>query len=114
MKHDTAAIRSSLQERLRTLQSRLTEIHDTLHEPEHLDLDDQVFEWDEDLVLQNLDAIRHELLLVRTALRRIDDGSYGRCLSCRRAVSMKRLRALPETTQCLRCAQKLDRMAVPA
>ncbi len=39
---------------------------------------------------------------VRDALRRIDDGSYGRCLADHRPISEKRLREIPWAQYCLK------------
>ncbi len=43
------------------------------------------------------------------ALTRIDDGTYGLCLSCREAVAAERLEALPWTTRCIDCKRKEER-----
>jgi DnaK suppressor protein len=40
---------------------------------------------------------------VLAALRRIEDGSYGRCTDCGRSIGRLRLRALPEAAFCLVC-----------
>lgn len=99
-------IRSRLQHRLRALQLRLAEIHETLRQPEDDDLEEQAVDLDDDDVLERLSlAGRDELILVRGALDRIKAGSYGRCLSCGKAIARTRLRALPEASTCLRCAQ---------
>jgi len=41
---------------------------------------------------------------VQSALRRIDEGTYGLCLRCEDEISMARLRVRPEATLCIRCA----------
>lgn len=38
------------------------------------------------------------------ALRRLDDGTYGRCRSCGTTISAGRLEALPATRTCRDCA----------
>jgi RNA polymerase-binding transcription factor DksA len=48
---------------------------------------------------------------VREALRKFDEGTYGLCESCGRAVAEKRLRALPFATHCIDCQCKLERQA---
>ncbi len=47
---------------------------------------------------------RHELAEVEEALRRIEDGTYGRCLSCGGPLGLQRLRAIPEARYCLACS----------
>jgi RNA polymerase-binding transcription factor DksA len=44
---------------------------------------------------------------VRTALTRIEYGSYGICLNCDEDIGTKRLRAVPWTSLCIAC-QELD------
>lgn len=48
---------------------------------------------------------RNELHLaaVDAALARLDDGSYGRCLSCHRPIAPERLEALPWAELCIDC-----------
>jgi RNA polymerase-binding transcription factor DksA len=42
---------------------------------------------------------------VESALERIQDGSYGQCQRCERAIARERLMALPHTPYCIQCAQ---------
>ena len=37
------------------------------------------------------------------ALRRIEDGSYGKCQSCSRQIQIARLRAVPHARLCINC-----------
>jgi len=37
------------------------------------------------------------------ALRRIDDGSYGKCLTCGKSISKERLLAVPHARFCIDC-----------
>lgn len=37
------------------------------------------------------------------ALRRIEDGSYGRCARCDEAIPFERLAVMPETPVCISC-----------
>jgi DnaK suppressor protein len=46
---------------------------------------------------------------VRDALRRIDDGSYGKCIDCGRPIEPARLEAIPWTSYCLADQQKRDK-----
>ena len=41
---------------------------------------------------------------VRTALQRIDEGTYGLCGRCERPISSARLDAFPDVVMCVRCA----------
>ena len=48
---------------------------------------------------------------VESALRRIEDGTYGVCLSCDEPISAKRLHAVPWAEFCLTCQARLDAQA---
>ncbi len=49
------------------------------------------------------DAARRRLAQVDAALVRVDDGSYGTCTTCGRAIAAGRLEALPATPVCVSC-----------
>ena len=49
-----------------------------------------------------------QLSLVRLALERIDEGSYGECLQCGTTIGEKRLDALPWTPYCIACQEKIE------
>jgi RNA polymerase-binding protein DksA len=60
---------------------------------------DYTLEENEERVLGAIDA----------ALTRIDQGTFGLCLSCQDAVAAERLEALPWTTRCIDCKRKEER-----
>lgn len=62
-----------------------------------------------ELAIRNLDRESNLLRNVRSALRRIDDGTYGICLHCEEEVSPKRLNAVPWTAYCIQCQEIADR-----
>jgi DnaK suppressor protein len=41
---------------------------------------------------------------IDTTLRRIDEGTYGQCVSCEDQIGSERIRALPTATLCIDCA----------
>src|SRR5512146_1018446 len=47
---------------------------------------------------------RRELADIDDALRRIEEGSYGRCESCGGPMGLQRIRAIPEARFCLSCS----------
>ena len=49
------------------------------------------------------------LKLVEEALRRVRDGSFGRCLSCGDEINSKRLEAVPWTRYCIACQERIER-----
>jgi RNA polymerase-binding transcription factor DksA len=52
-------------------------------------------------LLENEEYLTNE---VQAALKRLDDGSFGRCESCNKPIAEARLEALPYTRFCIRCA----------
>jgi len=50
---------------------------------------------------------------VKTALDRIDSGSYGRCDECRQTIAPTRLQALPWATRCVACQERMERRGYP-
>jgi len=49
------------------------------------------------------------LQAINAALMRMDDGTYGICVSCGQPIATERLEALPWTTQCIDCKRKEER-----
>lgn len=50
------------------------------------------------------EVVRRELAEIEAALLRIQEGSYGTCLSCGGPMGLQRLRALPEARYCVACS----------
>lgn len=48
------------------------------------------------------------------ALKRIEKGDYGICEECGERISLKRLKAVPDTTYCLSCKIELESMEMVA
>jgi DnaK suppressor protein len=51
-----------------------------------------------------LDQTREHLSQVDAALRRLNDGDYGRCERCGEPIAAGRLEARPTATTCIKCA----------
>lgn len=47
---------------------------------------------------------------INTALKKIEDDTFGTCENCEEPISLKRLEARPETTLCIRCKEDQERM----
>jgi len=62
-----------------------------------------------ELAIRNLDRESNLLRNVRSALRRIDDGSFGICMHCEEEISPKRLNAVPWAPYCIQCQEQADR-----
>lgn len=59
-------------------------------------------------LLENEDQVVQE---VDDALKRIEQGTYGRCERCHKEIPRKRLQALPYARFCIQCARKDEREA---
>lgn len=98
--------RNLLLERLEKLQSEadrtLTDLtQEKENIPDAIDLASE--ESDRDFNIRIKDRERRLILKVREGLERIEDGSFGVCVSCGEDISEKRLIARPVTTHCIDC-----------
>ena len=51
-----------------------------------------------------------ELDRIETALNRIENGQYGRCIDCDRWIRPGRLKAMPYSVRCIHCKEALERI----
>lgn len=58
---------------------------------------------------EEVSQITETLEDVRSALQRIEAGTYGRCVICGRPIEAKRLEAVPWTPYCMEDQEKIDR-----
>jgi DnaK suppressor protein len=49
-----------------------------------------------------------ELAQIKAALRRLDDDTYGACITCGEAIGHERLEARPYSSECIKCASSHD------
>ncbi|MEO8132164.1 MAG: TraR/DksA family transcriptional regulator [Bryobacteraceae bacterium] len=73
-------------------------------------MDEVQFAAERDLAIRILDHDCVETRLVKAALARFEDGTYGLCLRCDKAIGWKRLRAVPHAAFCLACQEEVDRI----
>jgi RNA polymerase-binding transcription factor len=71
------------------------------------DVGSNTFERDHEMTLAR--NARENLAQVRDALTRIDNGTYGVCESCGKAIGKARLQAFPRATLCMECKQRQER-----
>ncbi len=72
-------------------------------------MDEIQYASERDLTIRNVDRESTLLRDVRAALRRIHDGSFGTCIECEWAISLKRLAAVPWAPLCIQCQNVADR-----
>ena len=80
--HDT--LRTQLEDRLTRLLHRVVKIEGDLRQTHDPDWTERATELENDEVLEGLDEMTlREIEQIRTALKRIESGSYGTCAACR-------------------------------
>ena len=78
------------------------------HVADPLDITQQAA--DREVAVQNLDRESALAPQLRSAIQRVDDGSYGVCLQCEEEIGPNRLKAIPWAELCIRCQEQADRM----
>ena len=59
-----------------------------------------------EILLEQLEL--RQLGQLQLARQRLARGGYGRCRRCGATIDSRRLRAIPETVLCVRCAEELE------
>lgn len=99
-------LKAELEQRLVDLQARLVSIKKDVTQSHSGDSAEQAQERENDEVV---DAIGNEtaqsIRVIQSALERIEGGTYGACDSCGEDIGLARLKAVPEATRCVSCAQ---------
>ena len=102
---DTEQRQQALTQRLADMEKRLASVTRDITKTLSSDFAEQATERENDDVLEEIAretqiSIRH----LKAALQRLEDGSYGICVSCGEDISAARLQVIPETTLCVHCA----------
>lgn len=72
--------------------------------------DPLVVGWELDLARRR--NVEEEISQIEAAIKRVEDGLYGVCRSCRTPIDPERIEALPYTTLCIECARSGKRELV--
>ncbi len=62
----------------------------------------------DELNSQLIEAESRELNAIDDAIARIEQGVYGKCDACGKAIPLSRLRAVPYATDCIGCRRKAE------
>ena len=65
--------------------------------------------YNRELMFSLSDTERNTLLLIENALRRMDEGTYGRCSNCGQSIALPRLEALPWARFCVDCQELAEK-----
>lgn len=100
-----AEMEEQLRARLADLLERAQVIEDDLRHPLDADWNEQAVDLADDEALEGVDdVLRAEIGQIRSALVRIENGTYGTCAKCGESISAERLAARPIATRCIKCA----------
>lgn len=102
---DQDQVRDDLTKRLELITTRLGRIEKDLQRALEADWQEQAQRATNDEVLEGLeDRGQHEVIQLKAALKRLEDGDYGDCARCGEPIPEGRLRTLPFATLCVGCA----------
>ncbi len=75
--------------------------------PSHMaDMGSDTYEQDNTILLMNNEGAT--LIQIEGALERIEEGVYGSCMECSGKIPKMRLKAIPYTPYCVKCASELE------
>lgn len=74
------------------------------HSNHMADLGSDEFQYETTIKFANTEG--RYLYNIEEALTRIEDGTYGKCTECKKAIGLPRLRRLPYTRMCIECKEK--------
>ncbi len=75
--------------------------------PSHMaDMGSDTFEQDNTILLMHNEG--ETLVQIEGALERIEAGAYGSCMECNGKIPKTRLKAIPYTPYCVKCASEIE------
>jgi len=100
-----------LQAKARELQSDIARLRGEAREPGEVrdPTDSAAADQGSAEALEEITLESRTLEQVEDAMKRIADGTYGKCIVCGRSISAARLEAIPWTPYCLEDQEKLDK-----
>lgn len=103
---DVGHYKKAIMSRLAELGGRIHDIDEELGHAKPKDLEEQAVDIEDDEVLEGLGiAAQNEIAQLKQALLRIQDHTYGICLSCDEQISEARLNAVLHASVCKNCAK---------
>jgi DnaK suppressor protein len=115
MNTNVTSINAGIRRRQAALESKLAELLRLSQDREVLEIQptadplDQIrSSTDRDMAVESLNQQARSIYEIRSALARIEDGSYGLCERCEESIPPKRLDALPWARMCIRCQSAVE------
>ena len=106
---DTNRFREALTQERQRIQAALDNLHE--ENPGSIDnhlADTATVTYDRELDYTLEENAEHMLSDIDSALRRIDDGTYGKCTNCSKVIAAERLEARPWATLCIDCQRSRE------
>ena len=98
-------MKKRLEQRLAELTRETREIDAELHEPGDPDFEERAVQIEGEEVLEGLGRVAlDEIAQIKSALARIEVGTYGICVKCGDEIADNRLEAVPYAARCIKCA----------
>jgi DnaK suppressor protein len=69
---------------------------------------------DQQMALHQRERLLTQLTRIRTALDRIESGTFGICPACKNSIDVRRLDTAPDSPLCVACLEKLNASPRPA
>lgn len=105
------SVAATLTAHLHEMEARVQQNNAEICAPEDADMGEQAVMDASDEPLEALsEAGLAKIAGIKSALARIESGSYGICTSCGVAIHAGRLEALPTAAHCISCAEESDRL----
>ncbi|MEQ9407651.1 MAG: TraR/DksA family transcriptional regulator [Fuerstiella sp.] len=102
---DKQKLKRALEAKLRELQERAADIEEDLSSKPDADWEENAVESEDDEVLAGIgDLTKHDIREIKLALSSLENGTYGICTTCGAEIPEARLKVLPYTTTCVKCA----------
>ena len=99
--------KAMLEARLADLSQKIVEIDAELDAHDSRDWEELATEREGDEVLEDLGvSAQNEIRMIHAALKRVDEGEYGFCVTCGTQIDEARLDVVPATPFCRNCAPR--------
>ena len=103
---DYTPLRKDLEDKKIHLAARLDRIKQNVRRANHPDSKERAKELEDMEVVDALgNESRRELALIRSAMQRMDEGTYGICKECGEEIGFERLQVQPYADECIDCAR---------
>ena len=107
--HSRRRLRQRLLQKKQDLTARLERISSNLQSGLDPDSEERAKQLEDRDVVDTLGKeARLELQQIAATLRRMDDGQFGLCTSCRAPIEDARLEAYPYAMECIDCAKRSE------